>query len=39
MGQRYLEPSDFFKIGIPGSVVATIVVITIGYAIMRALGL
>ncbi|ORY69413.1 SPX domain-domain-containing protein [Leucosporidium creatinivorum] len=39
MGQRYLEPSDFFKNGIPASVIAVIVVITVGYGIMRALGL
>lgn len=39
MGQRYLEPSDFFKNGIPASVIATIVVITVGYGIMRALGM
>lgn len=39
MGQRYLEPSDFFKNGIPASIIAVIVVITVGYGIMRALGL
>ena len=39
MGERYLEPSDFFKNGIPSSVVATVVIITVGYGIMRLMGL
>lgn len=39
MGQRYLEPSDFFKNGIPASIVAVIVIITVGFAIMRLMGM
>ncbi|SCZ87939.1 BZ3500_MvSof-1268-A1-R1_Chr2-3g05407 [Microbotryum saponariae] len=38
LGDRYLEPRDFFTRGIPASVVATTVIITLGYGIMRALG-
>ncbi|KAI5476710.1 phosphate transporter [Pseudohyphozyma bogoriensis] len=39
MGQRYLEPSDFFKNGIPASVVAVVVIVTVGFGIMRAMGM
>ncbi|KAK4700099.1 phosphate transporter, partial [Phenoliferia sp. Uapishka_3] len=39
LGERYLEPSDFFKNGIPASICATIVVITIGFLILRVLGM
>ncbi|KDE06348.1 hypothetical protein MVLG_03258 [Microbotryum lychnidis-dioicae p1A1 Lamole] len=39
LGDRYLEPRDFFTRGIPASVVATTVIITLGYGIMRALGM
>lgn len=39
MGQRYLEPSDFFKNGIPASIVAVTVIITLGYVIMRLMGM
>ncbi|BGP13434.1 hypothetical protein JCM10213_008594 [Rhodosporidiobolus nylandii] len=39
LGQRYLQPSDFFKVGIPASVAATAVIITVGYTVMRAMGL
>ncbi|GJN93376.1 hypothetical protein Rhopal_006430-T1 [Rhodotorula paludigena] len=39
LGQRYLNPSDFYKNGIPASIGATVIVITLGYAIMRLLGL
>ncbi|GAA5863231.1 hypothetical protein JCM8547_002871 [Rhodosporidiobolus lusitaniae] len=39
LGQRYLEPADFFRSGIPASVIATTVVSTMGYGLMRALGL
>lgn len=39
MGQRYLEPADFFKNGIPASIVAVAVIISLGYFCMRALGL
>ncbi|KAM0786287.1 hypothetical protein ACM66B_001766 [Microbotryomycetes sp. NB124-2] len=39
IGQRYLEPKDFFLNGIPSSVFAVVVIITIGFGIMRALGM
>ncbi|SCV74838.1 BQ2448_7867 [Microbotryum intermedium] len=39
LGDRYLEPRDFFTRGIPASIVATTVIITLGYGIMRALGM
>ena len=39
MGERYLEPSDFFKNGIPASLVAVVVIITVGYSIMRFMGM
>ncbi|TNY22839.1 SPX domain-containing protein [Rhodotorula diobovata] len=39
LGQRYLYPSDFYRNGVPASIGATAVIITIGYAVMRLLGL
>ncbi|KWU45074.1 SPX-domain-containing protein [Rhodotorula sp. JG-1b] len=39
LGQRYLDPSDFYKVGILASVVTAAVIITLGYIIMRAIGL
>ncbi|GAA5862441.1 hypothetical protein JCM3774_002518 [Rhodotorula dairenensis] len=39
LGQRYLDPSDFYKVGIIASVVTAAVIITLGYVIMRAIGL
>lgn len=39
IGQRYLTPKDFFKNGIPATFITTIVIITVGYGIMRLLGL
>ncbi len=38
-GDRVLEPADFFRNGIPASLVATSVIVTLGYAIMRFMGL
>lgn len=37
--RRYLDPSDFYKVGILASVVTAAVIITLGYVIMRAIGL
>lgn len=37
--RRYLYPGDFYRNGVPASIGATAIVITIGYAIMRLLGL
>ncbi|ORY35603.1 SPX domain-domain-containing protein [Naematelia encephala] len=39
LGQRYIGPQDFLRSGIVSSVLATFVIVTIGYAIMRGLGL
>ncbi|GAA5975622.1 hypothetical protein JCM11641_003548 [Rhodosporidiobolus odoratus] len=39
LGQRYLQPSDFFRCGIPASLAATGIIITLGYVIQRGLGL
>ncbi|WWC71593.1 uncharacterized protein I206_105551 [Kwoniella pini CBS 10737] len=39
LGQRFIGASDFLKNGIPASILATFVIVTVGYAIMRALGL
>ncbi|GAA6050403.1 hypothetical protein JCM3770_004020 [Rhodotorula araucariae] len=39
LGQRYLNPSDFYRNGVPASIGATAIIITLGYAIMRLLGL
>lgn len=39
LGQRYIEASDFLKNGIPASILATIIIVTIGYFISRSLGL
>ncbi|GAA6036484.1 hypothetical protein JCM8097_003529 [Rhodosporidiobolus ruineniae] len=39
LGQRYLSPRDFFVNGIPASIIATTNIITLGYALMRVLGL
>ncbi|GAA5932179.1 Pho91p [Sporobolomyces koalae] len=39
VGQPYLTPADFFKNGVPASIIATTIVVTLGYGIMRLLGL
>jgi len=39
MGQRYLAVNDFLKNGIPASIAATIVIITVGYGLMTVIGL
>ncbi|GAA5886837.1 hypothetical protein JCM16303_005724 [Sporobolomyces ruberrimus] len=39
VGQPYLTPVDFFKNGVPASIFATTIVVTLGYGIMRLLGL
>ncbi|KZT40472.1 SPX-domain-containing protein [Sistotremastrum suecicum HHB10207 ss-3] len=39
MGQLYLSNVDFLKNGVPASIIATIVVFTIGFLIMQGLGL
>jgi len=38
MGQPYLSNYDFFKNGVPASIIATMVVSTVGYLLMRAIG-
>jgi phosphate transporter len=39
LGHRFINANDFLKNGIPASILATFVICTIGYAIMRTLGL
>ncbi|KAF9072552.1 SPX domain-containing protein [Rhodocollybia butyracea] len=39
LGKLYLSNVDFLKNGIPASVIATLVVSTVGYLLMRAIGL
>ncbi|PIL28109.1 transporter [Ganoderma sinense ZZ0214-1] len=38
MGQLYLSNVDFLKNGVPASIIATMVVSTIGYLLMKAIG-
>ncbi|TXT14263.1 uncharacterized protein COLE_00456 [Cutaneotrichosporon oleaginosum] len=38
LGHRFINANDFLKNGIPASILATFVICTIGYAIMRVLG-
>ncbi|OSC96955.1 Sodium/sulfate symporter [Trametes coccinea BRFM310] len=39
MGQLYLSNVDFLKNGVPASIVAAMVVATVGYLLMQAIGL
>jgi len=39
LGRLYLTNIDFLKNGVPASIIATIVVSTVGYALMRVIGL
>lgn len=39
MGQLYLSNIDFIKCGVPASIIAALVVATVGYLLMRAIGL
>ncbi|CED82330.1 Na /dicarboxylate, Na /tricarboxylate and phosphate transporters [Phaffia rhodozyma] len=39
LGRRYLNAGDFLKNGIPATVLATGVVVTVGYVIMKVIGL
>ncbi|KDQ19282.1 hypothetical protein BOTBODRAFT_434350 [Botryobasidium botryosum FD-172 SS1] len=39
MGQRYLSNMDFLKNGVPASIIATVVVSTVGYGLMKMIGL
>ncbi|EIN03935.1 Sodium/sulfate symporter [Punctularia strigosozonata HHB-11173 SS5] len=39
LGQLYLSNMDFLKNGVPASIIATLVVSTIGYLLMRLIGL
>ncbi|KAG0252916.1 low-affinity phosphate transporter [Mortierella polycephala] len=38
VGQQYLNTADFLKVGVPSSVVACVVIITLGYGLMTILG-
>jgi len=39
MGQLYLTNVDFIKCGVPASIIAALVVSTVGYLLMRLIGL
>lgn len=39
LGQLYLTNVDFLKNGVPASVIATLVVATIGFLLMKVVGL
>ncbi|KAI9001489.1 Sodium/sulfate symporter [Trametes punicea] len=39
MGQLYLSNVDFLKNGVPASIIAAMVVATVGYLLMQAIGL
>ncbi|OCH89601.1 Sodium/sulfate symporter [Obba rivulosa] len=39
MGQLYLTNVDFLKNGVPASIIATLVVATLGYLLMKLIGL
>ncbi|KIM74890.1 hypothetical protein PILCRDRAFT_827819 [Piloderma croceum F 1598] len=39
LGQLYLSNMDFFKNGVPASIIATLVVVTVGFLLMKAIGL
>jgi phosphate transporter len=38
-GQRYLQVKHFISRGIPSSVITLLVVVTVGYGLMRVTGL
>jgi phosphate transporter len=38
MGVRYLSTMDFIKTGIPGSALAMLSVVTVGYGLMSIIG-
>jgi phosphate transporter len=37
-GKTYVHLMDFIRVGLPASVVAWVVVVTLGYALMCAVG-
>lgn len=37
-GAAYVDTSDFLKVGVPGSVLVYGVIVSVGYALMRAVG-
>lgn len=37
-GQRYLQVKHFITRGVPASIMAYVVIITVGYGLMRAVG-
>jgi phosphate transporter len=39
LGQLYLSNVDFLKNGVPASIIATLVVATVGFLLMKAIGL
>ncbi|EJT46893.1 phosphate transporter [Trichosporon asahii var. asahii CBS 2479] len=39
LGHRFINANDFLRNGIPASILAAFMIVTLGYAIMRALGM
>lgn len=37
-GLPYVLPLDFYMVGVPGSVLAYIIIITLGFFLMQVLG-
>jgi phosphate transporter len=38
-GQRYLQVKHFIKVGVPSSIIALVVTVTVGYVAMRVTGM
>jgi phosphate transporter len=38
LGQLYLSNIDFLKNGVPASIIATLVVATVGFVLMKVIG-
>ena len=38
-GQRYLQVKHFIKVGVPSSIIALAVTVTVGYVAMRVTGM
>ncbi|PKI85360.1 Pho91p [Malassezia vespertilionis] len=39
VGQRYVSVKTFLRVGVPASIIATTIIATVGYSIMKLLGL
>lgn len=38
-GQRYLQVKHFIRVGVPSSLIALVVTVTVGYFLMRVTGM